>query len=239
MDGARSSTLPFRHSDDRFGPLWLLMLSTGLRHGEALGLRWEDVDFRASRFAVVQTVVVASNRVNLSEPKTAHSRRVVRLQSETVTALRRHQLRQTEDRQLVGSEWNELDLIFTTATGGPLHPRNIVRAFNQAVERADVPRIRIHDLRHTAATFAFAKAFIQSSSRKCSATPMWRSPSISTRTLRTTCTKTQLNVSVGHCLAPPRMLIPALPERAHCGSDSAIARIGRRGVRLFAGLVGN
>ncbi len=141
-------------SDDRFGPLWLLMLSTGLRRGEALGLRWEDVDFRASRLAVVQTVVVASNRVNLSEPKTPHSRRVVRLQSETVTALRRHQLRQTEDRQLVGSEWNELDLIFTTATGGPLHPRNIVRAFNQAVERADVPRIRIHDLRHTAATFA-------------------------------------------------------------------------------------
>jgi integrase len=139
---------------DRFGPLWLLMLSTGLRRGEALGLRWEDVDFRASRLAVVQTVVVASNRVNLSEPKTAHSRRVVRLQSETVTALRRHQLRQIEDRQLVGSEWNELDLIFTTATGGPLRPLNIVRAFNQAVERADVPRIRIHDLRHTAATFA-------------------------------------------------------------------------------------
>jgi integrase len=140
--------------NDRFGPLWLLLLSTGLRRGEALGLRWEDLDFRASRLAVVQTVVVASNRVHLSEPKTMHGRRVVRLQPETVTALRRHQLRQSEDRLLVGSEWNELDLIFATATGRPLHPRNIVRAFDQAVVRADVPRIRIHDLRHTAATFA-------------------------------------------------------------------------------------
>ncbi len=83
-------------ANDRFGPLWLLLLSTGLRRGEALGLRWEDLDFRRSRLAVVQTVVVASNRVHLSEPKTAHGRRVVRLQSETVAALRRHRLRQTE-----------------------------------------------------------------------------------------------------------------------------------------------
>jgi integrase len=68
--------------------------------------------------------------------------------------LRRHQLPQTEDRLLVGSDWSDLDLIFATATGGPLHPRNVVRSFDQAVVRADVPRIRIHDLRHTAATFA-------------------------------------------------------------------------------------
>lgn len=141
-------------ADDRFGLLWMLLVSTGLRRGEALGVRWEDLDLDSGRLAVVQTVVVASSRAYLSEPKTAHGRRVVRLQPQSVAALRRHRLRQTEDRLLVGAAWDNTDLVFTTATGGLLHPRNIVRAFDQAVERAGVPRIRIHDLRHTAATLA-------------------------------------------------------------------------------------
>lgn len=141
-------------ADDRLGALWLLMVTTGLRRGEALGVRWEDVDLDAGRLAVVQTVVVASNRAYLSEPKTAHGRRVVRLQPEVVAALRLRRLRQGQDRLLVGSAWIDTGLVFTTAVGGLLHPRNIVRAFDLAVERAGVPRIRIHDLRHTAATVA-------------------------------------------------------------------------------------
>jgi integrase len=141
-------------ADERFGPLWMVMISTGLRRGEALGLRWKDLDVVSGRLAVVQTLVVGSNRPYLSEPKTASGRRVVRLQPESVAALERHRLRQAKDRLVSGPEWVDNDLVFTTATGGPLHPNNIVRAFNKAIERAGVPHIRIHDLRHTAATLA-------------------------------------------------------------------------------------
>lgn len=141
-------------TDDQLGPLWLLLLATGLRRGEALGLRWEDVDLQAGRLSVVQTVVVVGNAAQFSEPKTAAGRRVVHLQPEVAAVLRRHRLRQREQRVLVGSAWQETGLVFTTGLGGVLHPRNVVRAFDQAVTGAGLRRIRIHDLRHTAASLA-------------------------------------------------------------------------------------
>ncbi len=139
---------------DRLGALWSLMVSTGLRRGEALGLRWEDVDLNADRLSVVQTVVVASSRAYLSEPKTATGRRSVSLHPEVVSALARHSLRQDEERHLVGSAWQESGLVFTTSIGTLIHPRNVARDFQLAVRRAGARPIRLHDLRHTAATLA-------------------------------------------------------------------------------------
>jgi integrase len=139
---------------DRLGVLWSLMVSTGLRRGEALGLRWEDVDMVAGRLSVVQTVVVASNRAYLSEPKTAAGRRSVSLHPEIVLALGRHRLSQEEERQLVGSAWQGSGLVFTTSIGTLIHPRNVARDFHAAVRRVGARQIRLHDLRHTAATLA-------------------------------------------------------------------------------------
>lgn len=140
--------------DDRLGVLWATMVTTGLRRGEALGLRWEDVDFRAARVRIVQTVVVVGNRPQLSEPKTVSGRRQVALHPELVAALRRQQVRQHEERLLAGPAWAGQDFVFATALGGVLHPRNVARDFQAAIRRTGARPIRLHDLRHTAATLA-------------------------------------------------------------------------------------
>lgn len=139
---------------ERHVVVWALMLSTGLRRGEVLGLRWDDVDLDVGRLAVTQTVVVASNKVYLSEPKTAAGRRTVSLHPEMVAALRRRRTAQKEERLLAGSAWQDGGLVFTTALGTLIHPRNLSRDFQVAIRRAGVPQIRLHDLRHTAATLA-------------------------------------------------------------------------------------
>jgi len=139
---------------ERHGVAWALMLSTGLRRGEVLGLRWDDVDFDAGRLAVTQTLVVAANKVYLSEPKTAAGRRAVSLHPEMVAGLRRRRTAQKEERLFAGPAWQEGNLVFTTALGTLIHPRNLSRDFQAAIRRAGVPPIRLHDLRHTAATLA-------------------------------------------------------------------------------------
>jgi integrase len=95
----------------------MLMLATGLRRGEALGVRWEDVDLARGRVAIVQTVVVAFNAPLVSEPKTSTGRRVVRLSPSVCVALKRHGVRQKEERLHAGPAWTELGLVFTTPLG--------------------------------------------------------------------------------------------------------------------------
>lgn len=141
-------------ADDRLAGLWTLIVATGMRRGEAIGLRWEDVDLDAGRLSVVQHVVVAQNRPLVQEIKTTASRRSIVLYPNVVAALRRHAVGQKEERLAIGPAWEDSGLVFTTLPGGVLHPRNVLRAFDRLVERAAVPDITIHDLRHTAATLA-------------------------------------------------------------------------------------
>ena len=119
-----------------------------------LGLRWEDVDLDGARLSVNQSVVVVNNVAGLSEPKTAAGRRSVSLHGETVAALRRQRRRQNEERLFVGSAWQDSSLVFTTSVGSMIHPRNLLRDFKVAAERVGLPVVRLHDLRHTAATLA-------------------------------------------------------------------------------------
>jgi len=137
---------------DRLGPLWCLLVTTGLRRGEALGLRWHDVSLTNAQLQVRQTIITVGGAVQVSTPKTSTSRRVVYLSSRTVEALELQRRRQEEERTVAGAAWTESDLVFTTALGTPLHPRNVLRDFQGALEKAGITKIRIHDLRHTAAT---------------------------------------------------------------------------------------
>jgi integrase len=138
--------------EDRLYALWALYLTTGLRRGEALGLRWADVDLATGRLSVRRTLVAVKGRPEWSAPKTERSRRVVAIDRETVTILKAHRTAQLEERLKTGGGYHDDDLVFATVAGSVLHPDNVTNAFDRRVRAAGLPRIRLHDCRHSAAT---------------------------------------------------------------------------------------
>ncbi len=102
---------------DRLEALWVTLLTTGLRRGEALGLKWDDVDMNAGRLAGRRTLVSVGYQVRWSEPKGAASRRVVALDPATVAALKAHRARQLEERLAVGSGYLDQGLVFCDIAG--------------------------------------------------------------------------------------------------------------------------
>ena len=141
---------------DRLRAMWRLFLVTGMRRGEIAGLRWIDVDLATGRIAVRHTRVLVYDRAQVSQPKTPRSRRVIALDAATVEALTRHRQRQDEERLEFGDAWNDTGYVFTREDGDPLDPDRISHLFGVAAASAGVPRIRLHDLRHTAASLAMA-----------------------------------------------------------------------------------
>lgn len=132
-------------------------LSLGLRQGEALGLRWDAVDFDAKLLHVRASLQRVDKCWHLVEPKSARSRRTVALPDVAVSALRAHRVGQLEERLASGSRWCEGGFVFTTRIGTPLEPSNVRKAFRGLLTKAGAPQIRFHDLRHTAATFLLAQ----------------------------------------------------------------------------------
>lgn len=139
---------------DRLYALYLLALTTGMRRGELLGLRWCDIDLDAGRVRVCNSLIAVAYRIELSEPKTNRSKRVIMLDPATVAALRTHRTRQLEDRLGWGPAWQDNGFVFVREDGGFIHPHSLSHAFEQLVKSSELPRIRFHDLRHTYATLA-------------------------------------------------------------------------------------
>lgn len=141
--------------ESRMRNAFTILASTGMRRGEALGLRWVDVDFDSSQLAIVQTVSTVDSKVVVGQPKTSGSRRTVYVHDATIKALRQQRQLQAEERLAAGPAWEtDNDLVFRNVTGGPVNPDWFSRHFDKLVEQADVPRIRLHDLRHTNATLS-------------------------------------------------------------------------------------
>jgi integrase len=177
----------------------------GLRQGQTLGLRWQDVDFEAGTLSVHQALErsggdsaarrpLAAERRELRkqitatpkrsserrafaqrleanrkqwremrsvlrfvEPKSTRSRRTMRMPQVVISALKVHRKRQLVERMAVGRAWQDSGLVFTSPIGTPLDPRNVTREFQAMLKSAGVPRVRYHDLRHTAATLLLAQ----------------------------------------------------------------------------------
>ena len=143
---------------DRFEALYVLAVTTGLRQGELLALRWDDVDLEDGVLRVRRTLTRAKGSYSLGEPKTARSRRSVSLTASVVEALRAHLDRQLEEIDRVGSGYQDGGLVFATERGTVVNPSNLRRrSFAPLLGRAKLPGIRFHDLRHTCATLLLAK----------------------------------------------------------------------------------
>lgn len=140
--------------ETRLYPLWLTLATTGMRRGEALGLRWQDVDLVSARLSVQQNRIAVGYQVTTGAPKTGKGR-VISLDPATVArlkALRKEQLEEQMLRKKTG--YLDSGLVFRREDGQGYHPNLITQAFEKAVRDSGQPRIRLHDLRHTHATLA-------------------------------------------------------------------------------------
>jgi integrase len=143
---------------DRLEALYVLAIHTGLRQGELLGLKWDDVDLEDGSLQVRRTLTITKNGPVFTFPKTASSRRSVKLNSKATEALRSHLERQLGEIDKIGSLWCENGLIFASETGEPLNRHNLTRrSFKPLLKRAELPEIRFHDLRHTCATLLLTR----------------------------------------------------------------------------------
>jgi len=142
---------------DRQEALYRVALSLGLRQGEALGLRWQDVDLDDRTLRVRVALQRIGGKLVLTEPKTRQSRRSIPMPGSVVAALREHRDRQTFERATAGDRWQDWGLVFPTPTGTPVDARNAVRHFKAALVRAGLPPMRWHDLRHSCASLQLAQ----------------------------------------------------------------------------------
>ena len=135
--------------ETRFYPVYVLAATLGLRRGELLGLRWNDIDFAKNTLQVAQTVQRVSGRLIIGETKTDASDAVIPLPKITRAMLLEQREHQATVRDDAGQLWTEHDLVFTTGIGTPIEPRALNTHWEGIRVRAGLPGVRLHDLRHT------------------------------------------------------------------------------------------
>ena len=143
----------------RLEALYALAVTTGMRQGELLGLKWEDVDLEARTIRIRRTLSTAmGGGISFNPPKTAKSRRSIRLTELAVSSLKWHRKAQLEERMKLAGLWKDHDLVFTTGVGTPMSRADLItRSFKPLLKKAELPDIRFHDLRHTCATLLLGR----------------------------------------------------------------------------------
>jgi len=139
-------------AEHRLSSLYVLALCLGLRRGELLGLRWEDIDLDGEKLEVVQTLQRVAGRLQFVRPKTEDSERTVPLPSICVEALREHRRRQFAERSDRWPDWEDHGLVFPSRRGTPMEPDNLRRSWGAIRKSAGLGDMRFHDLRHTCVT---------------------------------------------------------------------------------------
>ncbi|ACZ40244.1 tyrosine-type recombinase/integrase [Sphaerobacter thermophilus] len=140
----------------RLEALFTVALAVGLRQGEALGLRWDDVDLEAGTLTVRYALQRSGGALVLVEPKTQRSRRTVALPAVALRALREHRTRQLEER-IAAPYWDDQGFVFTSTIGTAIDARNLTREFHRLRAEAGLPWLRFHDLRHGCASLLMAQ----------------------------------------------------------------------------------
>jgi len=137
----------------RHHSLWVFLVTTGVRLGEALAVRWADIDLVEGR-ATIRRAVQRQRGMGMVfvEPKSSRGRRTVSFPRETLEVLTAHRRDLDRERSQAGEQWQEYDLVFPSPVGRPRDMTYLSFTFHRGLERAGLPRLRIHDLRHTAAT---------------------------------------------------------------------------------------
>jgi integrase len=143
---------------NRLEALYVLAVTAGMRQGELLALKWQDVDLENGTVSVRRTITKSGGRLLLGEPKTKKSRRTISLTEAAVRALSEHLARQMQEIERLGDLYRDDGLVFTTEVGTLINPTNLRRrSFASLLKRAELPQIRFHDLRHTCATLLFKR----------------------------------------------------------------------------------
>lgn len=145
-------------TETRHYAVWVFLVTTGVRLGEALGLKWSDIEFAESRAHIRRALQRQRGAgIVFVEPKTAKSRRTVPMPPQTLAVLLDHRRDQDADRRAAGVQWEEHDLVFPSPIGRPVDMSFMSLIFHRALKRAGLPNHRIHDLRHTAATHLLSR----------------------------------------------------------------------------------
>lgn len=153
MSADQVSQLLMTAEGSRYWTLFAFIAATGTRKGEALGLRWEDVDFELGTATIRRTLYRLKGELRTSSPKSAKSSRVLRPAPELMAELEAARRQQRKDQMLARNVWQDSGFVFTTELGGPMDPRNSLRAFKVAAATAGLPaKVTLHTLRHSAAT---------------------------------------------------------------------------------------
>lgn len=142
---------------DRLEALYAVALTMGLRQGEALGLRWQDVDLDMGYVRLSRQLQRINHKYELVELKTARSRRALAVPAAIVNRLREHKIRQDKEKERSALRWRETDLVFCRPNGYPLSGSVITHRFQDLLAQAGIPRRRFHDLRHSCATLLLAQ----------------------------------------------------------------------------------
>jgi len=139
--------------ESHYEALYYLAINTGMREGELFGLKWSDLHWNAGVLYVQRQVQSVPGKGKIFvEPKTRAGRRAIKLGEGVLHKLRLHKEQQLQQKAFTGRRWVENDLMFPTSVGTPDDPGNLRKDFLRTLERAGLPMIRFHDLRHTAAS---------------------------------------------------------------------------------------
>lgn len=146
--------------EDRLAVLYTVSLALGLRVGEVTGLRWEDVDLTAGTVKITASLQRIKDKdtsaLKRVETKTKTSKRILSIPTELLNDLKDHKKKQLQDKLFAGPKWVETGLVFTTFRGTAIEPGSVPKRFNRAIEKAGLPKMRFHDLRHSCTSLLLA-----------------------------------------------------------------------------------